>query len=64
MKKVVSCRVMGMNIERKLYEGVAVPTALYEGETWSMAVSEKKLNVMATRCMRSVQSNTHGPSEK
>ena len=31
--KVLSCRAMGMNVKRKLYEGVAVPTALYGVET-------------------------------
>ena len=29
---------MGINIKRRFYKGVAVPTALYEDETWSMAV--------------------------
>ena len=38
MKTVFSCRVMGMNVKSRLYEGVAVPTALYGAETWSMAV--------------------------
>ena len=33
MKKVSSYKVMGINIKRKLYEGVAVPTALYGIET-------------------------------
>ena len=27
--KVFSCRVMRMNVKRRLYEGVAVPTVLY-----------------------------------
>ena len=30
MKNVFSCRAMGMNVERRLYEGVAVSIALYE----------------------------------
>ena len=42
MKKVFSCKAMGMNVKRRLYEGVAVPTTLYEAEIWSMAVAEKK----------------------
>ena len=44
-----------MNVKRRLYEGVAVPTALYWPETWAMAVAEKKrLNVMEMRCLRSM----------
>ena len=53
--KVFSCRVMGMNVKRRLYEGVAVSTALYGAETWSMAVAEKMiLNVIEMRCLRSM----------
>ena len=37
--KVFSCRAMGMNIKRRLYE--AVLTALYGIETCCMAVVEK-----------------------
>ena len=44
---------MGINGKGRLYEGVVVPTALYEAETWSMGVVEKTLNVMEMRCMRS-----------
>ena len=29
MKEVFSCRAMGMNVKKRLYEGVAVPTAVY-----------------------------------
>ena len=55
--KVLSCREMGMNVKRRLYEGVAVSTALYWAETWSMAIAEKKrMNVMQMRCLR----NTSG----
>ena len=44
-----------MNVKRRLYEGIAVPTALYGTETWSMAVAEKKiLNVMDMRCLKSM----------
>ena len=42
MKKVFSCRAMGMNVKRRLYEGVAVPTVLYGAETWSMAVEDRE----------------------
>ena len=41
--KVFSCRAMRMNVKRRLYEGVALPTSAI----WSMTVVEKKLsNVM------------------
>ena len=64
--KVFSCRVMGMNVKRRLYEGVAVPTALYGTETWRMVVAEKKrLNVMEMKCFEEyVWRNAYGPSEK
>ena len=46
----VYSRVMGMNVKRMLYAGVAVPTALYGPETLIMAIREmKKLNVMEIR---------------
>ena len=31
-KKVFSCRAMGMNVKRRLYEGVVAPTTLYRAE--------------------------------
>ena len=40
--KVFSCKAMVMNVQRRLYEGVAVTTALHGPKTWSMAVAEKK----------------------
>ena len=53
MKKVFCCRVMWMNVTRR-YEGVTVPTVLYQAETWSMAVAEKRLNIIEMRCLRSM----------
>ena len=45
-----SCKVMGINIKRKLYEGVAVLTTQNGAETWSIAIAEKKrLNEMEMR---------------
>ena len=41
-------------MKRRLFEEVPVPSALYETETWSMAVAEKKLKVMETRCLKSM----------
>ena len=38
-----------------------MPTVLYGAETLGMAVAEKKLNVMGTRCSRSVWSNHMDP---
>ena len=54
VKNLFSCRVMGMHVKIKLYEGVAVPTTLYVAKTWSMAVVDKKLVVMKMRCLRSM----------
>ena len=36
---------------KRLYEGIAVSTALYGTETWS---KRKRLNVMEMRCQRSM----------
>ena len=49
-----SCREMKINVKRRLYEGVVVPTALLGDETLSMGVAEKKLIVMERRCLRSM----------
>ena len=47
-----SCIAMRMNVKRKLYEEVNLPTARYGAETWSM--KKKRLNVMEMRCQRSM----------
>ena len=50
-----SFSTMRMNVKRRLYEGVAVFSALNGAEIWSMAVAEKKrLNLMKMRCLRNV----------
>ena len=41
MKKVFRCIAMGINVKRRLYECIALPTALYGAETWSMEVAEE-----------------------
>ena len=41
MQKEFSYRAMGIYVKRKLYEGVAVPTAQYRAETWRMTVAKK-----------------------
>ena len=51
--KAFSCRAMGINV-KILYEGIAMPTALYGAETWSMVVTEKRLNVMEMRSLKSM----------
>ena len=40
---VFSCRAMGMNVKRRLNQG---GVAQYGAKTWSMAVAEKRLNVV------------------
>ena len=42
MKKVFSCRVMRMNVKRRLYEGIVMPIVLHGAETLSMEVTEKR----------------------
>jgi len=55
MKAVFKARQLGMNVKRRLYEGVIVPTALYGAETWGMKVAEKKkVNVFEMKCLRSM----------
>ncbi len=41
-KKVFKSKLLGMRARRRLYEGIMVPTALYEAETWNMEVVERK----------------------
>ena len=55
MKTMFNCRSLRMDVKRRLYEGVAVPTALYGAETWNMGQRERKrLNVVEMRCLRSM----------
>ena len=55
MRKILKSRSLQMNVKRKLYEGIVVPTALYGAETWNMGTAEKKrLNVLEMRCLRSM----------
>ena len=71
MKKEFNCRVIGMRVKKRLYEGGPVSTALYRAETWSVAVLQKKLNVIDMRCLNVIEmrclrhewSNAYGPSE-
>ena len=53
--KVFSCRSMGINVKRMLYEGVFVFITICEAETWSMTVVEDKiLDIMKMRCMKTI----------
>ena len=46
---------MGIKAKKCLYEGVIVPTALYETEAWGMRSAErKKVNVLEMKCLRSL----------
>ena len=46
---------MGIKAKKCLYEGVIVPTALYEAEAWGMRGAERrKVNVLEMKCLRSL----------
>lgn len=42
MKKMFSYRSLGMDVKRRLYEGIAVPTALYREQMWTIGARERK----------------------
>ena len=55
MKSVPSNRGYGIKAKKCLYEGVIVPTALYEAEAWGMKSAERrKENVLEMKCLRSL----------
>ncbi|KAK3869735.1 hypothetical protein Pcinc_024963 [Petrolisthes cinctipes] len=58
MNRMFGCKSLRMDVKRKLYEGIAVPTALYGAagaETRNMGENEKRrLNVVEMRCLRSM----------
>ena len=55
LKSVLSNRGLGIKAKKCLYEGVIVPTALYEAEAWGMRSSERrKVNVLEMKCLRSL----------
>ena len=55
MKRVLSNRRLGIKTRKCLYEGVIVPTALYEAEAWGMKSAERrKVNVLEMKCLRSL----------
>ena len=52
---------MAINAKKYLYEGVIVPTALYEAEAWGLRSAErKKVNVLGVTCLRSLVGVTPG----
>ena len=55
LKSVLSNRGLGIKAKQCLYEGVIVPTALYEAEAWGMRSTEsRKVNVLEMKCLRSL----------
>ena len=55
LKSVLSHRRLGIKASKCLYEGVIVPTALYEAEAWGMRSTERrKVNVLEMKCLRSL----------
>ena len=55
MKSVLSNRGLGIKAKKCLYEGVIVPTALYEAEAWGMRSAErKKVYFLEMMCLRSL----------
>ena len=51
--RVMKNRVMGLEVKRRLYESVVLPTVLYGAETWGLRGSERRmLNVFEMRCLR------------
>ena len=55
LKEMFKYKSLGMDAKRRLYEGIAVPTALYGAETWNMGARDRRrLNVMEMRCLRSM----------
>ena len=55
LKTVLSNRGLGIKDKKCLYEGVIVPTALYEAEEWGMRSAERrKVNVLEMKCLRSL----------
>ena len=55
LKSVLSNRGLGIKVKKCLYEGVIVPTALYEADVWGMRSAERrKVNVFEMKCLRSL----------
>ena len=51
----LSNRRLGINAKKCLYEGVIVPTVLYETESWAMRSAESgKVNFVDMKCLSSL----------
>ena len=53
-KSVPSNRGLGINSKECLYKGVIVPMTLYRAEAGAMRRAERRLNVPAIKCLRSL----------
>ena len=54
LKSVLSNRGLGIKPKECLFEGEIVPTALYRAVAWGMRRSERKVNVLEMKCLRSL----------
>ena len=55
LKEIFKCKSLRMDAKKKLYESIAVSTALYGAETWNTGARDRrKLNVVEMRCLRSM----------
>ena len=53
-KGVLSNRGLGIKASECIYEGVIVPTALYETEAWGIRSAERrKVNILEMKCLKS-----------
>ena len=53
LKSAMSNRVLGIKAKKRLYDGVIVPTALYEAEAWGMRSAERRnANFIEMKCLR------------
>ena len=54
-ESVLSNRGIGIKAKKCLYQGVIVPTALYEAEAWGLRSAEgRKVNVLKMKYLRSL----------
>lgn len=44
--EILKCRLVGMNVKKRLYEGLMIPTALHVAEIRNMGAAERRENVM------------------
>ena len=52
---MLSNRALAIKVKTCLYEGVIVPTALYEAKAWGVRSDERRIvNVLEMECLRSL----------